>query len=199
MFETKLHGAVAIILVIALFSGCVDIEKTNTMVNSSPNSEVEITSIADSYVKKLPNSNNENYPQKDPGASYTGVPQTTSTPVQSTDLPYSTPPTPVPTPIDYSPLPITVPTPLPVTNYACNELTNVQKQIQLLQNDRIQKNQLIYKYQSLKSDATQNGDTQLVASYQVQIDELKKLVNNIDIQLSSLKARESILSRECYK
>ena len=196
MFETKQYGAVAIIIVIALFSGCLDQEKTNNLVNSSPNSELEITSIADSYVNKLPNSNNENSPQKNPG-EYIGIPQITSTSGQSNDLPYSTPPTPVP--IEYIPLPVTLPTPLPVTNYVCNELTNVQRQIQLLQNDRSQKNQLLNNYQSLKSDATQNGDEQLAASYQVQIDDLKKLISNIDIQLSSLKARESILSRECYK
>jgi len=195
MFETKKYGAVAIIIVIALFSGCLDQEKTNNLVNSSPNSELEITSIADSYVNKLPNSN-ANDPQKNPG-EYIGVPKTTSTQVQSNDLPYSSPPTTVP--IEYSPLPITLPTPLPATNYACNELTNVQRQIQLLQNDRSQKNQLLNKYQSLKSAATQNGDEQLASSYQVQIDDLKKLISNIDMQLSSLKARESILSRECYK
>ena len=196
MFETKQYGAVAMIIVIALFSGCVDLEKNNTSVDSSTNSEIEITSIADSYVKKLPNSNNENYPQKDPG-EYIGVPQISSTSGQSNDLPYSTPPTPVP--MEYIPLPVTLPAPLPVTNYACNELTNVQRQIQLLQNDRSQKNQLLNNYQSLKSDATLNGDDQLSASYQVQIDELKKLISNIDIQMSSLKAREYILSRECYK
>lgn len=199
MFQKNKLGAVVIIMVLALVSGCVEIDRTNTT-NSSPTAEVEITSIADSHIPELPDSNIKNYSQKNPSTTNTEVvPQTTLPSVQSIALPYSTPPTAVPTPLDYNSPQVVVSTPLPATNIACNELNNVQRQIQFLQNDRIQKNQLLYKYQSLKSDATLNGDTQLAESYQVQIDELKKMITNIDMQLSSLKARESILSRECYK
>ncbi len=187
IFGIEEQRATVLILVLALFSGCVDIEKTSTGVDPSPTAQVEITSIADSNIPELPNSTIKNDQQNNPGTTNTKVGQQTISPsVQTTALPYSTPP-------------VVVPTPLPATLYACNELNNVQKQIQLLQSDRTQKNQLLYMYQSLKSNATQNGDTQLSESYQVQIDDLNKMIGNIDNQLSSLKARESILSRECYK
>lgn len=189
--------AVVLILVLALFSGCVDVDKTSTDVNPSPGAQVEITSIADSNIPELPNSTTKNNEQNNPGAINTKA--GTSPSVQTTALPYSTPPAAVSTPPDYSIPPVVIPTPLPATLYACNELDNVQKQIQFLQNDRLQKNQLLYMYQSLKSNATQNGDTQMAESYLVQIDDLNKMIGNIDNQISSLKARESILSRECYK
>lgn len=199
MFQINKPVSVVIIIVLALVSGCVEKEVTNST-NSSLTPEVEITSIADSIIPEFPNSNIKNYPQNNPGATDTKiVPQTTIPSVESTVLPYTTPPKPVPTPLDYSIPPVVVPTPLPATNYACNELNNVQRQIQFLQNDRVQKNQLLYMYQSLNSNATKNGDTQLAESYQVQIEDLKKIISSIDMQISSLKARESILSRECYK
>ena len=199
MFQKNKHVVFVIIMALALVSGCVRVDRTNTT-NSSTTAEVEITSIADIYIPEFPNSSIDHYQQTNPGATNRAVvPQTTLPSVQSTDLPYIIPPTAVPTPLDYNTPPVVVPTPLPATNYACNELSNIQRQIQFMQNDRIQKNQLLYMYQSLKSNATLKGDTQQAESYMVQIDDLKKVISSIDIQISNLKARESILSRECYK
>ncbi len=174
------------IAVLALLSGCVEFQKISTIENSATPA-VEMTSIADAPIPgALPNSTIRNNPQQKPGITPSAIPQTNIPSATSTALPYSVPPSPVPTPP-------------PVTNYSCNELKNVQKQVQLLLNDRLQKNELLYKYQSLKSNATQNGDTQSAASYQVQIDELQRMIGSLDQQLSSLRVRESILSRECYR
>lgn len=194
MFKLKKQGAVVLIIALALLSGCVETEKTNETIDDSPTGAVEMTSIADSQdPETLPD-----YPVKNntkPGANskvqVTGFPT-----VDATVLPFSTPPTPLPTqfPINTPPLI----TPVTTVNFACTELNNVQRQIQVLQNDRLSKSQMLNQYESLKANATLNGDTQSATYYQTQIDEWTKMISSIDQQLVPLKARESVLAGQCY-
>lgn len=206
MFQINNKLAVLIIMLLALVSGCVQTEKINSTTTSSKEAEVGITSIADSDIAKFPDTSNKEQQANSGETNIEGVPPGTKFPtIGSTPLPYSTPPITETVPsaesepfVNDTP-PSTVPAQLPSTSYACSELTSVQKQIQLLQNDKNIKNQMVVKYQVLNTNATKNGDTQAAATYQVQVDEYKKLISNIDIQLSALKTRESILYRECYR
>ncbi len=185
IFNLKKYLAVVILVALVLVSGCVDANKTNSSSNPQPSAAVENTQIAEKEISDaLPDTTIYENNQPEPKASE--VMHSSVSSVESNSLPYSTPPE-------------SSPEQLLAANYSCSELKNVERQIQLLQNEHLQRQELLNRYQSLKSNATVNNDTQSASSYQLQIDELSRIIRSIDQQISSLKSKEAVYSRECYR